>query len=110
MRPAVTKHRPSPDYDHNWWQAFKWRLAIRLTGGEFECLVLRPLQLGDHATVKLGTLMSTAEPTLAKILDDLTDEWHDGGFPAATLEQVIRQHTGWGSKMYEQWVLTGRTR
>jgi hypothetical protein len=41
-------------------------------------------------------------------LEDLTEDWHEGRYPAEmTLEQVIRDDTGWNEWQYQNWVRTG---
>lgn len=44
----------------------------------------------------------------AEDLEDLTDRWHDGAWPEISLEQVIRDATGWTKEQVDVWAATGR--
>jgi hypothetical protein len=40
-------------------------------------------------------------------VDEIVERWHSGEWPYRRLEDVIREHTQWSAKEYDEWVLTG---
>jgi hypothetical protein len=41
-------------------------------------------------------------------LDDLVDAWHRGGWPECSLEDLIRERTGWSHLEFADWTVRGR--
>lgn len=46
-------------------------------------------------------------PPSEEDLLELTDMWHEGKWPEATLEEVIRDATSWTRKQFDAWVAYG---